>query len=117
MGIFLLFGILAAYRERVIRRAVLGWLAPLLILTPAAAFWAEAVLDPRFLIAATPTVCLLVGLGIASQRTLSRKLLALIAFLTATALPRIMLYSTRGMLKKISDLRSGISQASQQKKT
>ena len=86
-GILLLSGIVLAYRERVMRITVLGWLVLLLILSAGAAFWAEAVLYPRFLIAATPPVCLLLGLGIASQPTLSRKLLALIVFMTATAIP------------------------------
>jgi mannosyltransferase len=87
LGILLLRGIVVAYRQRVMRITVLGWLVLILVLSAGAAFWAEAVLYPRFLIAATPPVCLLLGLGIASQPTLSRKLLALIAFMTATALP------------------------------
>ena len=87
LGIVLLFGIVVAYRDRMIRIMVLGWLLLLIVLTASAAFWAEAVLYPRFLIAAIPPVSLLLGLGIASQHTLSRKLLALIAFMMATALP------------------------------
>jgi uncharacterized membrane protein len=87
LGILLVRGIVVAYHQRVMRITVLGWLVLLLVLSAGAAFWAEAVLYPRFLIAATPPVCLLLGLGIASQPTLTRKLLLLIAFMTATALP------------------------------
>ena len=87
LGTLLVCGIMEAYRERVLRIAVLGWLVLLLALIAGAAFWAEAVLYPRFVIAAMPPVCLLLGLGIAAQQTLTGKLLALIAFIMAMALP------------------------------